>query len=719
MRLQSQLDRHVGEEELGQGAVPQALLARAAQALTPSMLPKVLCGLLERSANETAYITKDLTWGYVNAAARALLGKTIADTVGRPVAEAYDQAGPGNLVHAVTAVLRTGAYCHYEIKRRSVRLDAEHWFRVTVTPDCAADGEVLGAFVFSEDIHEEKIARSTVRAQQQLIDQHLDNGVLAFVQTDLSYRIQRWSHSAMRLLGWTAEEAVGKTYLELGSVHPDDVEAVAASSAQAAQEGHSARTYSRNRNVTKDGRVIWCDWYNGYVSDSATGVGVLMCFAIDMTERVEAKKALTHAAKRDALTGIPNRQAFYEWLSERLAQPEVKGYVFFVDLDGFKEVNDRYGHDTGDRVLIKVTERLQAEVAEDEMFARYGGDEFVLFKATDSIDSSSSLFANRIVASLRRPFEVNNLSIELSCSIGVTSVPEHGLVAETLVRDADLAMYEAKSNGKDQFALYSQWLGESRRQRIDLHAGLRDAIRRGQLEVWYQPRVSLATGHILGAEALLRWRKTDGAFVSPVHFIPVAEETGLIHEIGAMVFEQACTLARFINAAGGAPFVVSVNLSTVQLRYERFAEQTEVVLQRLECRPEWVEFEVTESQELTDPRCLDRLSDLAKRIGVPCALDDFGTGYSNLAELTRLPVYALKIDRAFVSELTPSNASIVAAILALARSLNLTTIAEGVENDAQAEQLHAMGCDAYQGYLHSRPMPKSELISRFFPKATP
>jgi diguanylate cyclase (GGDEF)-like protein/PAS domain S-box-containing protein len=663
-----------------------------------------------------AYVSIDRHWRFINDAGAAILGLPRERIVGSPLMDVYQFAKPGPFIAALDQLFETGESQEYESHASVANAVVQRWTLVRLTPDRAENGALVGAFVVASDLNEDRQAELVARSQKELVEQHLDNGIIAFVQLSLDYKIERWSASAARIFGWSAKEAIGEYVGELGMVCREDFRTAMTAGKEARDNKSSVGSYHRSRNITKAGREIWCDWYSTVAKDRNTGLDSMLCFAIDVTERVGAKISLTRAAEQDTLTGLPNRHAFYEWFDGKLAKGGLHGKLFFIDLDGFKEVNDRYGHETGDKLLVQVAEHLRESLGDIAFLARYGGDEFVAFVSKDKSSEGTQLLANRVTKALRGPFEIGDLSVDLSCSVGIVNVPEHGSDANELVKFADLAMYRAKQNGKDQHAVFTEDVGQGHQLRGELYAGLRDALRNDHFKVYFQPRVSVQTGEVVGAEALARWQTSPGHYVSPAQFIPVAEETGLIHELGVVVLHDACELAYSVNAGrkdNQTPFIVSVNVSALQLRYHRFVEQTEVILERTGCSPQWIEFEITESRAITEPDSLERLRELVIRVGIRCALDDFGTGYSNLGELTILPISALKIDRAFISALSPHNAAVVSAILALGKSLMLEAVAEGVETPSQLAQLKLMGCETYQGFLHSQAMPRHELEARF------
>jgi diguanylate cyclase len=690
------------------------LPASAAQAA------RILQTLVFSSSSHLAFVKRDLTWGYVNPSAAKSLGKRVEDLIGRPLGESIVNDHPRPLEQTITKVFQTGNATECDSLIKNFDSDTPRWMRIAVIPHRDAKGEIAGAVVRARDIHDEVVARTTAQMQHELIQRHLNTGQLAFVQMDDLLRVERWSNAAASIFGWSSEEALGRKPKDLFPTHPDDFDLVRNAIRDMRNDASNERVHVRCRSYTKDGSLIWCDWYASVLQVPGAAAPSVLCFAVDVTESVAAKEALRRAARIDPLTMLPNRYAFYEWLGEHLEKVDTKGHVIFVDLDGFKEVNDRYGHQTGDQVLCNVATRLKNVIGEQDFCARYGGDEFALFIFDAQNALRVSMIAEKIVSELRRPFDVGVLNIELSCSVGIAQARPRAQNAQMLVTHADLAMYQAKANGRDQIAMYTDALGERERTRVQLQTGLRDALRNGQIYADFQPRVDVNSLKIVGAEALARWKSPDGSMVNPADFVAVAEETGLIHDLGAVVLQRACEFARQMNASRqevNNPFVVSVNLSTLQLRQPEFVKRAKSIFASAGCMPHWIEFEVTESSELTDTTCMERLNDLVKGFGARCALDDFGTGYSNLVELTNLPLSVMKIDRSIIKKLTADNTSLVAAVLGLAKSLRLSVVAEGVETEKQLLQLRALGCEQFQGFLFSPAISSDELSARLHAQA--
>lgn len=435
----------------------------------------------------------------------------------------------------------------------------------------------------------------------------------------------------------------------------------------------------------------------------------------DITERKQAEEELTRRATHDPLTGLPNRALIRERLANALQRSRRSGLsvvLLFVDLDGFKLVNDTHGHDAGDELLKTIASRLIEQVRPGDTVARLAGDEFVVLCEQVEQPSTLSVLAERINDSLRQSIDFGGQPLFVSASIGIAIGSGSTHNADDMLRQADTAMYAVKEKGRDGWAFFNESLQEQARQRLAISNGLRLAIERNELVLHFQPIVAAETGRIVGAEALLRWHPPEGE-VSPAVFIPIAETTGAIVPIGAWVFRTACRAEADWRRRWGteAPYV-SVNLSTRQLGESGLVEEFSTVLAETEADPNRVLLEITETSLMADVegnlRVLRQLADLGLRV----AVDDFGTGYSSLAQLTRLPVSVLKIDRAFIDGLDKSAEArtVIRAVIGLGRSLGLKLVAEGVETATQRLELCAYGCDSIQGYFFHRPLAESRFI---------
>ncbi|MDP3701822.1 MAG: EAL domain-containing protein [Hylemonella sp.] len=438
----------------------------------------------------------------------------------------------------------------------------------------------------------------------------------------------------------------------------------------------------------------------------------------EISERRLAQQQLNHLAHHDPLTGLPNRTLFRERLTRQLLELDTADQtqlaVLFIDLDRFKDVNDTLGHPVGDALLINVTRRLQASMGPGDLLARLGGDEFICLLGGLNGVPQAEATAQRLLALFQQPFTVDDNRLHLSASIGISLAPADGMDVDVLVRQADAAMYQAKALGRNRHHFYTAEMTTQARERIQLEGRLRSAIGAGELSLHFQAKVDIHSGQLTGAEALLRWHCAELGEVPPARFIPVAEETGYIEELGAWALNETCRQLAAWDVAGLRVPVLSINLSVKQLERGNFPALLQACLLRWGVVAQRIEIEITESVVLVLQDAFSRLAEL-QAIGVRLALDDFGTGYSSLSYLNRLPVQVLKIDRSFISGIgvKRSDESIVQAMVDIARSLDLVSVAEGVETEAQLAFLRRLGCAEVQGYLFGKPMPPGDFQARW------
>ena len=427
----------------------------------------------------------------------------------------------------------------------------------------------------------------------------------------------------------------------------------------------------------------------------------------------KANAQLEHAATHDALTGLPNRVLLADRLAQATAQSErySRGFaVMVVDLDRFKSINDSLGHIAGDDLLKEMARRLSQQLRKADTLARLGGDEVVLVLNEISGPRDAETVASKVLAGMAQPVTLSGLEVQISASVGISVFPEDGVDAETLLQHADAAMYHAKKNGRNAFQFFAPVMNAFARERLEIESGLRRALVQGEFELHYQPKVEVSSGRIDSAEALIRWHHPKRGLTAPSGFIPIAEETGLIVPIGEWVLFEACRQARAWQTSGMQPLRIAVNLSAQQFKQKSLVRTVREALAAAGLDPGYLEIELTESAVMHDAessiQVLRQLSDLGVRISV----DDFGTGYSSLSYLRRLPLDKLKIDRSFIREVAASrdDAEIVRAIVSLAHSLHLKVIAEGVETAEQLTFLRGLGCDQYQGFHCSPPVPADE-----------
>jgi diguanylate cyclase (GGDEF)-like protein/PAS domain S-box-containing protein len=539
-----------------------------------------------------------------------------------------------------------------------------------------------------------------------------------------SGRITTATPSLERLTGWTPSESTGISFLD--RVHSDDRSRVARLVVGEPRHGRSSSSVFEFRMLRRDGE--WVDVEAAVVDlrDDATVGGTVLTIR-DIGDRKVFESDLRRQAFQDQLTGLPNRAHFIDRIEQALGRSTRTGQpiqVLYLDLDGFKRINDSLGHDAGDRVLRVVAERLTWAVRAGDTAARLGGDEFAVLLEDHATAEAARAVAERIQAMIAPPIDVEGRHVRVGVSVGIASPatassgmmePEdhrtdRAATADELIRNADVAMYESKVRGKGRVSTYEPAMRLAAVTRLDLETALREAVEREEFAVHFQPIVSLDSGRIVAIEALARWARPGVGLVPPSGFIAVAEETGLIRPIGMQVFRSACEAA-VLWGGGTVPVDLTVNLSARQLQDPHIVETIRRVLTQSGLDPHKLVLEITESALIEDGlAAIDQLVRM-RELGIRLAIDDFGTGYSSLGYLERLPVDILKIDRAFVVDLptSPKRSALVRAIVGMAGALRLTTIAEGVETEEQLRIVGDIGCDLAQGYLLSRPVEAAEI----------
>jgi diguanylate cyclase (GGDEF)-like protein len=436
----------------------------------------------------------------------------------------------------------------------------------------------------------------------------------------------------------------------------------------------------------------------------------------EIAERRIANQRVVHMAHHDALTGLPNRALLTDRVEQAIAHAARNGgkvALLFLDIDRFKNVNDSLGHGTGDHLLQAVATRLKACLRTEDTAARLGGDEFIISLPGMGDGTEAARVASRILATLAQPLEVDGQRLPATVSIGISLYPEDGDSAQTLLRNADTAMYHAKESGRGNYQFFSPHMNERVNRRLSTETSMRRALEHNEFVLHYQPLIDLPSGRICGAEALLRWPQGDQRLASPADFIPVAEDTGLIVPLGEWVLRQACMQAKAWQAHSPG-LRISVNLSPRQFRQKHLVSMVALAVRDAGLPPHLLELELTEGMLLHHADDTVQTLTQLGAMGVHLAIDDFGTGYSSLAYLKRFPIHSLKIDRSFISDLheDKDDAAIVTAIIAMARGLGLRVVAEGVETEQQRSFLHALACDMAQGFHFGRPMPAAEFSAR-------
>lgn len=547
----------------------------------------------------------------------------------------------------------------------------------------------------------------------------------------------RASDQASRIFGHEGGAAVMDAPAFFGSVHPGDADRLrqACDAAVANGEGFAID----HRIQIGDGCVRHIHQQVEVIERDEEGRALRLAGAVhDISRRKDAEEQIRRLAYFDPLTNLPNRLLFVEQLGKAIARAERQGTrvsVMFIDLDNFKRVNDTLGHNAGDELLRQVSARLSRLLRahdsvmrvpgceEPTSIARLGGDEFIV-QLTDvaRLDDVASI-ARRLVEGLNLPVTINGTEVFVGGSIGVAMYPEDGNDIDSLMMNADTAMYRAKAAGRGGFQFYHRSMNDRALERLQMEMSLRRALERDEFLLHYQPRIDVVSGRIVGAEALIRWQHPERGLLPPSEFIPLVEDAGLVIPIGEWAIRTVCRQSASWAAEGLSTVPVAVNLASTHLKERGLPALVARSLQDHGVTAHCLEIEVTESILLADPELSVRIAQELSEMGVQLSIDDFGTGYSSLSYLKKLPIAALKIDRSFVRDLDvdPDDEAIVSAIIALAHSLKLKVVAEGVETEAQLKYLQAMRCDEYQGYLCSRPVDPAEfkLLLKRVPLARP
>jgi diguanylate cyclase (GGDEF)-like protein/PAS domain S-box-containing protein len=590
------------------------------------------------------------------------------------------------------------------------------WMNVRLSPRIV-DGVYLGYYATTSDIHEQKAVEEELRRANTILSAHFDNTPLAVIEWDTGLRVVRWSGQAESIFGWHGSETLGRTLAGWRLVYEDDQPAFAAMIASLV-DGRERHATLLHRNYRRDGSVIWVEWHNSALRDESGRVISILSLAQDVSSRIQAEERLQYMATHDGLTALPNSVLLNDRLESSLARALRARHrvgVMFLDLDHFKDVNDSLGHRVGDLLLKEVSRRIRAALRQSDLLARISGDEFVILLEDLPDEAAPEHVASKLLDEVRRPFHIEGHEIHVSGSLGLALYPEDGQDAETLLKNADAAMYHAKELGRNGFRMFSNELGERRAHRMKVELALRRALKGNELALHYQPIMDIATGKVTRAEALLRWHDPEHGLVMPAGFIPLAEESGLGHAVGHWVLEAACKQARAWRDRRLGHIVVCVNLSASQLRDTAMVADLKKLLARHGCEPGWLQFEITETSMVRDVEGASLVLAKLRALGVRIAIDDFGTGFSSLSHLRHLPVDVLKVDKAFVADIDSARrgkagggAAIVSAVIGLARGLGLDVVAEGVEKRSQLAFLEKQGCGACQGYLICPPLPADE-----------
>ncbi len=638
---------------------------------------------------ETSGRTQRFTWA--NQGAVQLLGYGPEDLCGMPVEQLFPSLGGGEL----KLLMRRERSARRMLQ---VRTSSGALLEAGVVTTPSPGGRRWTVMLRSLANEQERALRATADAHERRFSALTERSPVPTLLSEQGMRLAHVNDAFCSLVGRRAEQLLGTGWID--TVHPDDLDAVIEQVA-AALDGGEVEVQARL--VRDDGTVRTTVLRLAHLFTPGVGAGFVATIE-DITDRLAFEAQLAHQAHHDPLTGLPNRTLLAQYVAERF-RPGAGGLAcLFLDLDNFKVVNDSLGHTAGDDLLIEVADRLRATVRPGDLVARFGGDEFVVVCEQVGEDDAVAL-AERITAALALPVRLGGVDVRPHASVGVTVQTDEHVAAEELIRDCDIAMYQAKAGGKGRITVLDQRGRAEARDKLRLVTELRDAVDRRELTLLYQPIFSTADRRPVAVESLARWEHPERGPISPTVFVPLAEESGLIAGLGLFVLDETCRqLAEWNRLMGdAAPGRANVNVSALQLD-DNLPAQVIAALERHGVHPSRISIEITESALMKDPESARSVLQQLRDLGVELAIDDFGTGYSSLAYLRHLPVNCLKVDRSFVAELSAGHGEIASAVIALARSLNMCTVAEGVETTEQAEALGRLGATYLQGFSLAEPM---------------
>jgi diguanylate cyclase (GGDEF)-like protein/PAS domain S-box-containing protein len=653
-----------------------------------------LSALIETMGDAFFAVSRDWRFTYVNRKTVAFVGRPQQSLLGRILWEAVPELLGTESLAQFRLAMESGRNSTFETAHH--RTGTWHETRVYPHED--------GLSVFFHDVTARYMAEKAIRESEQRLRDVIAMTPSGYLLADSDGRLLDVNPAFCAMSGYDRIELLGR---DLGTLLPDCPGDPAHYRAGGADTVHGREGTLRR----KDGHGLTV-LINANFNDGADGSQATMTgFLTDITGRKQDEARMQRLATHDTLTGLPNRTLLNQRLQQMLTEAAGSELaVMFIDLDQFKKINDSMGHEPGDKLLCQVALRLRAMVQADGIVARLGGDEFVAVAPCPAGAASAAGIAGLLLAALAAPFDLGAQEVFVSASIGVAMYPRDAATREGLFQNADAAMYRAKASGRNAWCFFEAEMSAQTRRRMQLEQALHRALERGEFELHYQPRVDLRSMAVVGMEALLRWNHPQLGRVAPLDFIPIAEEKGLIEDIGAWVLQEACQQNGRLLRQSGRALRVSVNLSARQLRCENLGAQVAAALEAAGLPPQLLELELTESALIEDMDVSARRLGELKASGIRIAVDDFGTGYSALAYLQRFPLDILKLDRSFISQQIDGagNANFIKAFIDLAHALNLSVVAEGIETAATLQILRSAQCDEGQGYLFARPLSLSE-----------
>ena len=667
-----------------------------------------LSQLIEFSSSEIYVINHKLEYLYVNRGAAEALGYTENELLKMNVKD----INPYLTDSAIEKLQETLHQVKHTLNRSIHKRKDGTLYHVQSYLHTLKYQEEEAYAIFDTDISETIDLELKQRKQAKILD-FIHDSIIA---TDVEGRITNWNKGSTKLLGYTEEEMLGKNILETYDVNnefsPEELFTLLHTEGKLDIEAYM---------ISKNKQKIICNISLSTAQDDGNTYGYIG-YIQDITVQKRTKnlleqqtEKLKYQAHHDALTDLPNRILFGDRLSQAILQAKrskEKFALLFIDLDQFKTINDSLGHDIGDKVLIEAASRLVGAIREEDTLARLGGDEFcVIIKNIKNIQDLSRI-AQKIVNVMKEPIYISGHTLYVTSSVGVSIYPDDATTETNLIKHADVAMYKAKEEGRNNYQFYATEMSAYVFERVVMESSLRLAFKQDELVVYFQPQYCIESDTLVGMEALVRWQHPTLGIIAPDKFIPMAEESGLIVELDRVVMQKAMAQFTLWYKEGFNPGVLSLNLAMKQLAQEDFIEYLTSSMKKFSFRSECLELEVTEGDVMKNPEDAIKKLNIIHSMGIEIAIDDFGTGYSSLSYLKKLPLDKLKIDQSFIRDIPKDedDMAISKAIIALAKSLNLNTIAEGVETQAQKDFLQENECDFIQGYFYSRPLPAEEIL---------
>ncbi|MBI3149044.1 MAG: PAS domain S-box protein [Betaproteobacteria bacterium] len=666
--------------------------------------------LMDSMNSPAASVGADMRYRMVNLAFEEWCGKNISELRGKRVPEVVGDERWQEIEPYIRRVLAGEALT---MERLLVYPDGhQRWMSVTYTPRFDEAGNSDGYFAVASDIHEQKLVEQQLRRANWMLLSHMENTPLAVMEWDRDGRLIRWSSQAEHLLGWSQEQALGATLRDWRLVYEQDAPQLQ-TALELLRSGAEHRATVLTRNYHRDGQLIWCEWYNSCLRDEKGKLISILTLAQDVSARIEAEARLQHLATHDALTGLPNRLLLTERLHQAIANARRSGErvaVLFIDLDGFKNVNDTLGHRMGDALLREVGQRLHLALRESDFLARLGGDEFMIVLELISEGEDAGTVAEKLLELMREPVRIDGHELQISASIGIALFPDDCDSPEALLKNADVAMYRAKELGKNTYQFFSSDLAEQRLGDVALEAALKKAVERGELTLAFHPVREAETGRMSGVLVEPVWMHPQLGLVPPERFLALAEHTGYIVLLGEWLLSQALGRCRLWGERGLWVPRLLVNVSARQLRQAHFPDQVALWLGGGEGPPGQLCLALSEDSAGHAIYALKPLIEALHARGLQFALDGFGAGRCSLDDFRHLPLDAVFIDAGFAAEapVDPRDANILEGLITLGRAFAPEVIAKGVATPEQCAFLAARGCGQVVGRYAGRGMNETE-----------